>query len=146
MSEWPGLHRLVYVSSCARWADEGAVSSMLATERERNQQLEITGLLIHSGSGFFQILEGAETRLWELYEAIRHDLTRQACVLLCFEPILKRDFPDWPMGFKGLSRDEFREAGFNDIFQAESLGSVDGKASHLALTFLREFDHENWAA
>jgi hypothetical protein len=137
---WCGLYRLAYVSCSNRKVSEGALPPMLAQARKKNQQSQVTGLLIHSGSGFFQVLEGAEDRLWSLYQAIRRNPLHEGCVLLCFEPILKRDFPDWPLGFKSFTREEFREAGVRDVFQAAGLGTIEGKVLSLALTFLRQFD------
>ncbi|MEE4276901.1 MAG: BLUF domain-containing protein, partial [Halieaceae bacterium] len=71
------LYCISYVSTQTQHMDNDELLALLEIAREKNQSLGITGILLHREDSFFQILEGGEDEVCELYETIaadpRHD-------------------------------------------------------------------------
>lgn len=67
------MHKLLYVSSTKRDLSEVALKPILATARNNNAVLDVTGLLLYIDGGFLQVLEGQRDVLHELYETIARD-------------------------------------------------------------------------
>ncbi|BBL72008.1 hypothetical protein MoryE10_26140 [Methylogaea oryzae] len=67
-----------------------------------------------------QVLEGDSKDVHEIYDAICRDERNTGNVKLFEHEIIRRDFPDWSMGFRNLdtcSPDEL--PGFIDIFNGK---------------------------
>ncbi len=93
----PGVIRLMYVSRCAPDISRDQVEEMLTTARAFNLQHGITGVLIHGGDRFMQVLEGPEHDVIQLYARIVDDRRHYDCGLIRVMPITTHLFPDWDM-------------------------------------------------
>lgn len=93
----PHLIRLMYVSRCMPSFTRDQVEGMLKVARVFNLQHAITGVLIHGGDRFMQVLEGPEKDVIQLYARIVDDERHIDCSLLRVMPITTRLFPDWDM-------------------------------------------------
>lgn len=102
------LRRLFYVSRTPPGVDARMVSSIVATSRRLNRRQDITGALAYSGDYFAQVLEGRAEDLASLLQKIRRDPRQRDLTVVIDQPISRRDYGDWSMGFlydAGLSQE-----------------------------------------
>ena len=79
------------------------VDHILAKSRANNLRDQITGALLFNAGCFAQVLEGPLARIEETFERIQQDERHGEVSLLALEPVAARSFPNWAMGFVGLS-------------------------------------------
>jgi hypothetical protein len=100
-------YRLVYYSrnqvSDEDRAFETSVQDILAKSRVNNARDGITGALLFNAGCFAQVLEGPLSSVEAAFERIQQDERHGEVSLLTLEPIPERSFPNWAMGFVGLS-------------------------------------------
>ncbi|TLS69084.1 blue light sensor protein [Mariprofundus erugo] len=107
--------RLVYVSVASEPFDEQKLLQLLAKSRANNTRLGISGQLIYSEGTFMQVLEGPADAVDATFERIKKDTRHQHINLIERSTIDQREFPEWSMGFKSMSREEldaFDEMGY----------------------------------
>jgi hypothetical protein len=92
------------------------VDDILATSRANNERDEITGALMFNAGCFAQVLEGPLDVVEAAFERIQQDDRHSEVSLLAMEPIIERSFPNWAMGFVGLSDED--AARFADVAEA----------------------------
>ncbi len=63
----------------------------------KNQQLDLTGILVFSQNYFFQVIEGEESKVLELKAKIEQDPRHQHVKVLSNSPCQQRLFPNWGM-------------------------------------------------
>ncbi len=97
------LVRLLYASR-ATDASQPVIDRILASARQHNHQLGVTGILVYGGGIFMQAIEGGRQAVSDLYGAIQRDPRHQDVVLLHYEEILERRFGGWTMGLVDLAR------------------------------------------
>ena len=96
------LFHLGYTSTATRPLPGSELVELLNSARARNAELDLTGLLLHREHCFFQVLEGPEDVVRELYQRIAEDDRHHRVELLFEGPIEAREFSDWRMGFVEL--------------------------------------------
>lgn len=101
--------QLGYVSTATAAMPRQALLDMLHQARAANATLGITGLLLYHNGHFVQALEGREDAVRDLYERIRRDPRHCAVSTMFEQPIGRREFPDWSMGFRALDGTEWLE-------------------------------------
>ncbi len=90
---------LLYRSVEAYEMDAADMLKLLLDARSHNHHGDITGLLLHHGGCFMQMLEGPREQVRMLYERIALD-PRHRDVVIELEVLAdQRLFPDWQMGF-----------------------------------------------
>lgn len=109
-------YRLVYYSrNLIPDQDDALVAELqtiLAVSRANNGRDGITGALMFNAGCFAQVLEGPLDVVEAAFERIQQDERHGEVSLLALEPIAARSFPNWAMGFVGLSgTDAARFAG-----------------------------------
>lgn len=123
------LISLTYVSSEARPMTDDDLMAILNTARNFNSTKNITGLLLYRKGYFIQALEGEEADVTALFEKIKQDPRHTNTLLVSQEPIAKRSFQQWSMGFQNLDKldpefyhahRDFIEATFADDFYAKA--------------------------
>lgn len=97
--------------------------------RENNIKLGITGMLLYSENNFIQVIEGELALINGLYSNITNDPRHTGFLTLLRGEIQARNFPDWSMGFKKISE--------NDYSVISGFENLDGSSS-LAINNLRE--------
>ena len=128
----------VYSSAAAEGLSQEGLTQILAEARENNAQQQISGMLLYDEASFFQVLEGEEAQVEQLFELISQDPRHRQIVKLVQQPIETRSFSDWSMGIARLSRDELRSIpGLNDFFLGgQSFRELDeGRAKQLLAAF-----------
>lgn len=139
MREDPSTLRLLaYTSTPSQPLTKAELVAILARARARNAQLGVTGMLLFTGGSFFQILEGRAEVLAELYAKIAADPRHTSVVKLIAEPLERRSFADWSMGYSEIGRSELATIpGLNDFFlEHSSFAALEpGRARALLAAF-----------
>jgi superfamily II DNA or RNA helicase len=132
------LIQCIYASAASRDFETDELADLLQAARENNARLGLTGMLLYAEGGFFQVLEGQPDVVEALYAKIERDRRHAQVTLVIKEPIPKRYFDDWTMGFYKVSREELAGmSGVNDFFGKDRAEiSVDaGRAEKLLAAF-----------
>lgn len=95
--------QLLYTSRAVPTVDETQLKAILTVSRERNLLRGVTGLLLYGEHHFFQILEGGEATVRDLFARIRADRRHEAVTVIATREVEARSFPDWSMGFRGIA-------------------------------------------
>ncbi len=95
------LETLVYTSAATadRLTDED-LDEILEISRENNARAGITGLLLFAEGNFIQVLEGPAEEVERAFRRIAKDPRHRQIIELYREPIKKRSFADWNMGYR----------------------------------------------
>jgi hypothetical protein len=100
----------------------------------------LTGMLLYSeyDRSLFQLLEGEPAELDALYSKLLADTRHTRITLIIREPIAKRTFGEWTMGFTSVTWPQLQKIpGLNDFFR-ERTCMVDldpGRAKKLLAAF-----------
>ena len=135
----PGdLQQLLYVSAARPGLSQAEVDAILASARSHNAAQGITGLLLCIDESFLQVLEGPEAKVQELFARIGRDPRHSQVLCLLNQPALRRDFPDWSMGY-----DRLRETAQNGSLFRLTRNALDSalppKAGPAILALIRTF-------
>ncbi len=122
------MHYLIYVSSAVKLLNNHELLSLLEQSRKNNLTYNITGMLLYIDGNFMQCLEGEKDDVAIIYDKICHDSRHSDLIQIVFEPLAKRNFANWSMGFKvcdenmlrthsdltNLSMETFKKEPFNN--------------------------------
>jgi Sensors of blue-light using FAD len=132
------LIQRIYASAANRDFKPEELAELLKAAQENNAKLGLTGMLLFAEGSFFQVLEGPADVVDALYAKIERDRRHDQVTLIIREPIPKRYFDAWTMGFYKVSRKELAGmSGVNDFFGDDrAVVSVDaGRARKLLAAF-----------
>jgi EAL domain-containing protein (putative c-di-GMP-specific phosphodiesterase class I) len=133
----------IYNSAASTDFTQADLLELLELSRNKNAAYEITGILLFVDQCFFQILEGPEERVESLVRLIEKDSRHSKMTTIMREPIARRSFSSWTMGFAQISSEGLgRIDGLNDFFTGQKiLTDVDpGRARKL----LQAFSQGRW--
>lgn len=82
-----------YVSTASRDLPQGEIVKILEESQIRNNKHGVNGLLIYSDGNFFEVIEGAEIMIKDLFKIIMED-TRHKNILTIFEKEVDKPFFD----------------------------------------------------
>ena len=117
----PSLIHLIYASTATEAFENLELTALLQQSRANNERLSLTGMLLHSAGNFFQVLEGEPALVDQLSQKIILDKRHAQFTVIIREPIARRSFPTWSMGFSSVSPEELTAiAGLNDFFGKQS--------------------------
>jgi len=134
----PALTHLIYSSAACAGLKPEALEDILASARTNNARREVTGMLLHTSGSFFQVLEGEEATLLEIFAVIGADKRHERITKIIHEPIVERAFGSWSMGFAEAGADELGAIeGLEDFFRGQApLAHIPpGRASKLLAAF-----------
>lgn len=133
------LTHLIYTSLASSGFMETELPELLNHSRDNNGKADVTGMLLYTDGSFFQVLEGDEPSLLKLFDIICADARHEKIVKIIHEPIARRAFADWSMGFAEIDPREFSDLdGINDFFQhgRSFVGLQQGRAKKLLSAFV----------
>jgi hypothetical protein len=108
------MKRIKYISRFSRDLSQQEIDELIVHAGRKNEKLNITGILMTSGRLFFQVIEGPNEFIDELWDHIQEDKRHTDVLLLCAEENIKnRIFPDWSL--KRISLDTGSEARLEPI-------------------------------
>ena len=90
--------RLLYISHAAPAVTHQQVQDILTSARQNNPSNGITGVLVHGGGLFMQVLEGPEEKVLRQYVRILDDPRHSDVRILHVSPADARIFEKWSMG------------------------------------------------
>lgn len=134
------LIHCIYASAASRPLEDGELQGILEHSRKNNAGLDITGMLLHVEGSFFQVLEGPAEPVGELFAHIARDPRHRQVIEIIREPLARRAFGEWSMGYVSARPPEvLASLGGNDFFGAGScLEGLDaGRAKKLLTVFAR---------
>ncbi|MCF4125433.1 BLUF domain-containing protein [Methylobacterium sp. SyP6R] len=118
------IFRIIYKSAAAHPADvmlgHGHIANLLATARQRNRAADVSGVLVYTGLGFFQVLEGPRSSVQPIFESILADRRHHTLAVIEMDFTAERRFDGWAMGFLGTTRE------LDDRLNGIGLGPVGG--------------------
>jgi hypothetical protein len=137
------LIRLIYISAATEKPTEEDLKSLLIGARERNAQRGITGFLIYRNCTYLQVLEGEKEPVHYLFNKIKADPRNNGTVKLVEQPIEKRDFSQWYMGFENLDAYSVEELPayiqiLDGRLDESKIHAVKGRSLNLLLKFARQ--------
>ncbi|MBO0952674.1 BLUF domain-containing protein [Fibrella forsythiae] len=100
---------LTYFSSAVSSTTEEVVIEIVNLSREKNARLNITGVLLYINGRIVQVLEGPQQAVEDLYESIRADPRHTDVRTVISQPITKRSFDNWYMGYETLTTRQYEE-------------------------------------
>lgn len=146
VSRTPGpmadIFSIVYASSANQELDEAELKEILKEARINNEKLGISGLLLYANGNFLQVLEGNRALVLGLVDRIEQDPRHHGVIRLMEFTTTERSFPDWSMGYKRLSTDEWDSAlpGYNNIFKSQATSDgIRNRAKAAVWTLLTSF-------
>jgi hypothetical protein len=124
--------QLVYMSSASALFSQAELMDLLTRSRINNERQGVTGLLLYKEGNFLQIIEADEVPARALLQRIQADPRHTGITLLLDEPVTRRSFPDWSMGFRNLSDLEVQALpGYSSLMNNTSaLRGLDDAPSH----------------
>ncbi len=137
------LIHLIYTSAATYSFSRKELTDLLVVARRRNIELNVSGMLLYSEGSFFQVLEGEPDTVDNLFSRITGDERHQKVTVIIREPIARRAFGDWTMGYADISpREADTILGVNDFFsKGESFARLSpGRAKKLLAAFM----HGRW--
>jgi EAL domain-containing protein (putative c-di-GMP-specific phosphodiesterase class I) len=132
------LIQLIYSSAARHAMSPREIKALLTQSRRKNAKAGISGMLLYINGSFFQVLEGEEKAVDALFSTISKDSRHTNITTIIREPIAKRAFTDWSMGYTDLSEDDADAIlGINDFFgRGDSFNTLtQGRAKKLLLAF-----------
>lgn len=134
------MFSLLYVSSAVRPFSGSDLEELLATSRDNNARVGITGMLLYKDGNFMQVLEGEEGAVRDLYDKIGDDPRHRGEIVLREGFTEERQFPGWSMGFRDLESPGARAipgySGFlNTPLTGREFSGDPTRAQRLLLTF-----------
>ncbi|MDY6949632.1 MAG: BLUF domain-containing protein [Pseudomonadota bacterium] len=139
------LIHCIYASSATSSFRESDIPKLLKHARAKNAELGITGMLLYIEGSLFQVLEGDASAVDAVYAAISVDARHARVTQIIREPIARRSFDDWSMGFASLGRDEAAQlVGANDFFASATC--IERISTGRASKLLRAFGAGRWRA
>lgn len=103
------LQTLVYASTLARDLGPAEVDAMLLDARTFNASVEVTGVLLQGAGKFFQVIEGAEAALDDVFRRIEAARAHRDIRILLRKPLRERNFASWYMGFAAAPQTAIQE-------------------------------------
>ena len=132
--------RLLYMSNASPTVTGEQVQDILAWAREHNSANGITGVLIHGGGLFMQVLEGPEHAVLRQYVKILDDRRHHDVQILHISPTNFRIFENWSMGDLAANPLQFQHVA---EFRALRLEVVEAKTfTNTMREFVRRLNGE----
>jgi hypothetical protein len=103
------------------------LEQILVGSRRRNAEAGVTGILVHHGGMFLQVLEGAEAAVRKIMARIEKDMRHYDIKILATVTKLgeQREFGDWSMEFSDMTGSARVLKGFIEARHARSLANLD---------------------
>ena len=125
--------QLIYASNATRNMSEDDLVFLLQQARDRNENQNVTGMLLYAEKRFLQVLEGDQKDVDEIYESILNDDRNTGNVVYVKKDISEREFPNWAMGFRHLKKQDREDLeGFTEFLDS-ALDLRKYKQSHAVL-------------
>lgn len=133
------MKRLIYSSISSEEVNFDIVGEILTHAVTKNQEDEITGMLVYDGHSFLQCIEGSELAIDALLQKLRTDQRHHSLHISGEEYDEKRLFSNWNMGYMNNSheiQEMIRKVTGRENASLESLSYSHGKLILLELSWI----------
>ena len=138
------MYYIIYLSAATQLMNDETLKEILLVSNENNRRQNVTGMLLYSDGNIVQVLEGDRQTVKSLYTKISYDSRHHSIIKISEGEITDRSFPDWSMGFRTVSANEFSQIpGYKQINQKSFLNTEAVENEPDTLTFLRVFYKSN---
>lgn len=137
------LFHCIYTSVATRPLGAAEIANLVKHSRVSNASHNLTGILLHVGKTFFQVLEGEADAIEALYAKILVDPRHTRITRIIFEPIPRRYFEDSSMSLAVLSPEILSEL-IEDPNPAQTEQLLAGLDEGRAKRLLRAFSDGRW--
>ncbi|WP_428622995.1 BLUF domain-containing protein [Sedimenticola sp.] len=96
------LMHIIYASKATIDFPKDDIVALLEKARNKNESLNVTGMLLFDDGSFLQVLEGEEETVDRLFSEISSDSRHNKIVKIISEAIPERQFNDWTMGYASI--------------------------------------------
>ena len=138
------MFQLIYSSVARDDFSSQDLKRLLVRARLANKELNVTGMLLHHGRSFLQVLEGDELIVRRLFSHIERDPRHHQVSVVDASTLFgdRRSFGDWSMGFSALDNAQM-VMGFIEADITEDLLTPDkAKAIDILKTASQRSQHE----
>jgi len=112
------LYCLVYTSVSTQKMSDDDLKIILEKSRIKNQKANVTGMLLYLDPYFIQVLEGDREIVDGIFNTISQDSRHHKVSIIYRQPLDKRYFSNWSMGFNKIDDDDLENLdGFSDFLQ-----------------------------
>lgn len=110
------MRTTVYTSTATRDLTDDDLAELLRQCVRNNERSGLTGMLLHRGGRFMQVLEGPDDAVRDVFAVIAADDRHAEVRLLLDESIEERAFPAWKMAFRTVDDETVRRLeGYDDF-------------------------------
>ncbi len=102
-------------------------------------------MLLYRDGNFLQVLEGPAGVVDSLIQKIKRDPRHNGVILMSRKAIEERQFGDWSMAFRNMSKDASGEHGYSPFLEPDFDEDDDdeaGEESQLVFRLLRRFKED----
>lgn len=135
------LYQLAYLSIATNSPSHEDLNLILNVSVENNKLHHITGFLMYVEKSFFQVIEGSQRAIDDLYQNLLNDERHTRVTKVLYGPIKRRRFADWRMAF--LNYDKFQNVpvkGFSRfLLDFQSRGKTHLNAAESQTPYCQEY-------
>lgn len=107
---------LIYGSTATNSMSEDELLEILEKSHKNNLKVNVTGMLLYYDNNFLQVLEGEEADVMSVFNRIQQDPRHQGIMVYVKQPVTKRQFGEWEMGFVNVKNlDAKKIKGFSNF-------------------------------
>lgn len=136
-------HQLIYTSYASPDLTPQGLKAIGETSQRNNARDQITGILLHSGDQFLQVIEGPGPAVERLHRVIAADPRHEGMRTVLAHEVRERDFGQWAMAVRELPPEELaqRQALSQFFSPAFDLGALRyGTPASFILQAFRELN------
>jgi hypothetical protein len=133
------LYYLCYKSRKSKDIMDEDLLNILSVAQENNRSLGVTGMLLYLDGKFLQVLEGEKDQVLGLYENIVRDKRHNEVMKITEGPLVKRNFPNWCMGFRTLTEQDIKEFQRLNNLPNLTVNDILSKGNHIAVEVMKCF-------
>ena len=117
------LFRMAYISTASKLFAPAELRDMLKESSARNQEADITGMLLYKDGQFMQVLEGAAEAVTATFSRISKDPRHHGIMVLVKGAVQERCFPGWSMAFRDLNLPDHQKVpGYSEFLNTPLTG------------------------
>ncbi|RTL38668.1 MAG: BLUF domain-containing protein [Burkholderiales bacterium] len=102
-------HQLIYTSDASLDLTPEGLASIRDSSQRNNARDQITGILLHSGDQFLQVIEGPRAAVERLHRLIAADTRHEGMRTVLAHDVNQRDFGQWAMAVRELPPEQLAQ-------------------------------------
>lgn len=133
------MYYVLYGSTAVKPFDEAELEEMLRSFRQKNEAVNISGMLLYFEGSILQYFEGSKSDVTALFQKIDADTRHHGIVVLDQNAIDERALPKWSMGYESLGPVDVARLGHIDFTKDAIEQALDTEMPKNVLSMMRTF-------